>query len=92
MPLTPKQEAFAQHYVKHGNKSDAYRHAYDTSKMADETIWVKANELSSHGKVSVRIEDLKKEFGGYKNEIEKDLQKRRDKTPTTDIYSWGQPI
>ena len=32
MPLTPKQEAFAQHYVKHGNKSDAYRHAYDTSK------------------------------------------------------------
>ncbi|MAX71815.1 MAG: hypothetical protein CMC76_12085 [Flavobacteriaceae bacterium] len=62
MPLTPKQEAFAQHYVKHGNKSDAYRHAYDTSKMADETIWVKANELSSHGKVSVRIEDLKKEL------------------------------
>ena len=34
-------------------------------------------------------------FGGYKNKIEKDLQKRRDKTPGIDSCSWpeswGQP-
>jgi phage terminase small subunit len=62
MSLTPKQEAFAQHYVKHGNKSDAYRHAYDASKMPDESIWVKANEVSTHVKVSLRIEQLRKEL------------------------------
>ena len=31
-------------------------------------------------------------FGGYKNKIEKKLQKRRQGTPGIDIYSWGQRI
>lgn len=62
MSLTPKQEAFAQHYVKHGNKSDAYRHAYNAENMPDESIWVKANEVSNHVKVSLRIQELRDEI------------------------------
>lgn len=62
MSLTPKQEAFAQHYVKHGNKSEAYRHSYEVSNMTDKSVWEKASELSSHIKVSARILSLKEEL------------------------------
>ena len=40
------------------NKSEAYRRAYDTSKMKDATINVKAVELFNSGNVSVRIKQL----------------------------------
>lgn len=57
--LTTKQEAFACKYVECGNASEAYRHAYDAGKMADSTIWVKASELLSNGKVAVRVKELR---------------------------------
>lgn len=58
--LTPKQERFAQLYVELGNASEAYRQAYDTSAKA-ESIHVRASELMSDGKISVRIQELKGE-------------------------------
>lgn len=58
--LTIKQEAFCYAYVENGgNASDAYRTAYDAGNMADQTIWVKASELLSNGKVAVRIKELR---------------------------------
>jgi phage terminase small subunit len=57
--LTPKQEAFCLAYVETGNASEAYRRAYDASRMKDATIHVKASELLSDGKVTVRLEELR---------------------------------
>lgn len=56
--LTPKQEAFCLAYIETGNASEAYRRAYDASKMKSESVNVKASELLSSGKVSVRVKEL----------------------------------
>ena len=58
MKLTLKQEAFAMAYVETGNASEAYRRAYNASKMKGETINRKAAELLQNGKVAARVETL----------------------------------
>jgi phage terminase small subunit len=60
--LTIKQEAFCQAYIRLGDKSAAYREAYNTSKMKSESINVKAVHLSNEVKISTRIEELRKEI------------------------------
>lgn len=57
--LSHKQEKFAQ-TIAGGlmNASDAYRVAYDATKMSGEVIHVKASELLKNGKVTVRIREL----------------------------------
>lgn len=62
MKLTPKQEKFCQEYIKTGNASESYRRAYNTAKMKDETINVKACELLKNGNISVRIKALSEEI------------------------------
>ena len=59
--LTVKQENFCQAYLRLGDKSAAYREAYDCENMKAETIHVKASELASIGKVAVRIAELRDE-------------------------------
>jgi phage terminase small subunit len=60
--LTAKQEKFAQAIaLEDMNQADAYRSAYNTSKMTDETIWVKASELAKNDKVAVRIAELREQ-------------------------------
>ena len=60
--LTAKQEKFAQSIALDGmNKSDAYRAAYDTSKMTDKTVNEKASVLASQDKVTARILELQRE-------------------------------
>lgn len=56
--LTPKQEAFVRAYIETGNASEAYRRAYDASRMKDTTVHVKASELLADGKVAVRLNEL----------------------------------
>lgn len=58
MALTQKQENFCLKYVECGNASEAYRHAYN-SKAKPESVHVRASELMSDSKVSVRIQELK---------------------------------
>ena len=41
-----------------GNKTEAYRQAYDCKGMSAATINVKASELSSNGKITVRYREL----------------------------------
>ena len=60
-PLTIKQEAFCQAYLRLGDKSAAYREAYSCLKMKPETIHAMASKLSSDQKVAIRIEQLQKE-------------------------------
>jgi translation elongation factor EF-G len=59
--LTQKRETFARLYVEYGDASKAFREAFPASqKWKDNVVWVKASELLKDGKVSVRIEELKK--------------------------------
>jgi phage terminase small subunit len=50
--LTPKQQAFVQRLLEGKSASDAYRAAYDSSKMADRTIWAEASRLRANPKVA----------------------------------------
>lgn len=60
--LTEKQERFAQAVALEGmTYSDAYRSAYDTSKMSDKTINEKASLLKGNDKVRARIKELRDE-------------------------------
>ena len=56
--LTQKQENFCLAYVETGNASEAYRRAYDASRMKPESIAVNASKLMSDAKVSLRISSL----------------------------------
>lgn len=58
--LTAKQEAFCVEYVKKGNGSysDAYRAAFDCSKMKPATVNNKAYILSCKGEIRARIKEL----------------------------------
>lgn len=57
--LTPKQEAFAKAYIETGNASEAYRRAYDASRMKPEATHVNACKLLASAKVALRVEELK---------------------------------
>ncbi|MBP1222649.1 terminase small subunit [Flavobacterium sp. 1355] len=56
--LTLKQETFCQAYIRLGDKTAAYREAYSTGNMKNETIHSKANLLSNKGNVGARIKEL----------------------------------
>jgi phage terminase small subunit len=58
MKLTIKQEAFCQAYVRLGDKSAAYREAYNCSRLKDKSIHELACKLSTNVKVTARIEEL----------------------------------
>ena len=60
--LTAQQEKFAQAIALEGmNQADAYRSAYNASKMSNETVWARASELANNSKVAVRVTELRKE-------------------------------
>ena len=61
MKLTPKQEKFAQVYVETSNASEAYRQAYDASKMKAETITVAASKLLAKPEIRGAANKLRKE-------------------------------
>lgn len=75
--LTAQQEKFAQAIaLEDMNQADAYRSAYNTSKMADDTVYVKASELAKNDKVAVRIAELRQQTMTPKVMT---AQKRREK-------------
>lgn len=58
--LTAKQEKFAQAIaLEEMNQADAYRSAYDTSRMSDKTVHEKASVLANNDKVRARILELR---------------------------------
>lgn len=58
--LTPKQESFCQKYIELGNASEAYRQSYDADDMNSNVVNTKASELLKNGKITVRLEQLRK--------------------------------
>lgn len=57
--LTIKQEKICNKYLECGNASEAYRYAYDCSKMSDNSVWCNASQLLADTKVAQRLEYLK---------------------------------
>jgi hypothetical protein len=65
--LTPKQEQFAKAIALDGmSYSDAYRSAYDTSKMSDKTVNEKASLLKDNDKIRARVKELRDEVDSPK--------------------------
>lgn len=58
MRLTPKQEAFCIAYLKTGNASEAYRQAYNASRMKPETVNRNAKALLDNNKIATRLKEL----------------------------------
>ena len=56
---TIKQEKFCNKYLECGNASEAYRFAYDCSKMSESTVWENASRQLANSKVAARIAYLK---------------------------------
>lgn len=54
-----KQEKFCTKYLECGNASEAYRYAYDCSKMGNNAVWNSASLLLDNPKVAQRIAYLK---------------------------------
>lgn len=59
--MTPKQEKFCTLYVELGNASEAYRQAYDASRMKPESIAVQAAKMLGSPKITLRVDELKAE-------------------------------
>lgn len=59
--LTLKQERFVTAWHETGNKSEAYRLAYNCESMSEATINNKAYELSLNGEIRARLEALQQE-------------------------------
>lgn len=60
--LTAKQEAFVQNIIQGMSQADAYRSAYDASKMTDKTVHEKASLLAGQDKVRARIKELREQL------------------------------
>jgi phage terminase small subunit len=58
--LTLKQENFCLAYIETGNASEAYRRAYSTVKVSENSLWVNANKLLKNAKVALRLQELRK--------------------------------
>jgi phage terminase small subunit len=60
--LTVKEEKFVQELFKGETQIDAYKCAYNASKMKDKTIYEKACLLASKGKIRARLKELQEEL------------------------------
>jgi phage terminase small subunit len=57
--LTPKQERFVAEYLSTGNATEAYRRAYNYSKMKPASVNRKAKECLDNVNISARIKELR---------------------------------
>ena len=64
--LTAKQEAFVQNIIQGMSQADAYRSAYNASKMTDKTVHEKASLLASQDKVRARLTELRDKLANEK--------------------------
>jgi len=57
--ITPKQSAFAGFVAKGHSYAEAYRKAYDASKMSKQVVWNNSSKLAKNPRVKEAIEGLK---------------------------------
>lgn len=67
--LTYKQQKFVMRYIQNGgNASEAYRYAYDCSKMSDKAINVEASKMLKNPNITLWIEHYQKNVQDFINE------------------------
>ena len=90
MSLTLKQENFCLAYIETGNASEAYRRAYNAGDKSLNVIGVRASELMSNSKISVRIAELRAPvIANAQITLEqhlKDLKRLRDLAESSEKY------
>lgn len=59
--LTPKREAYVQNLIKGMSQREAYKAAFNASRMKDSTIDSNASRLLSDSKVAARYDELQNE-------------------------------
>ena len=60
--LTDKEEAACLVYIETGNKSEAYRQAYDVGEdTKPETVWTNGHDLFNRTHVMTRVKELQAE-------------------------------
>ena len=57
--LTAKQEQFVQNIIQGMSQADAYRSAYNCTRMSDNAIYVNASKLVADAKVALRLKELR---------------------------------
>jgi phage terminase small subunit len=62
MALTPKQEKFCQCIADGMTQADAYRQSYNAARMSDNSIYSKASELMTDGKITSRVAEIKSQL------------------------------
>lgn len=62
MSLTPKQEKFIQGVVSGLSQREAYKQAYNTTRMKDNSIDIQASKLFKDPKITLRYQELINEF------------------------------
>ena len=60
--LTEKQEKFAQNIIAGMSQADAYRSAYCCKNMSSNAIYVNASKLMADTKITLRVEELRKQM------------------------------
>ncbi len=67
--LTYKQQKFVMRYIQNGgNASEAYRYAYDCSKMSDKAINVEASKMLKNPNITLWIEHYQKNVQDFIDE------------------------
>jgi phage terminase small subunit len=77
--LTEKQEAFCQAYIENGgNKSEAYRTAYNAENMGEPSINVEAHRIFKSPNIALRVLELQEEHRERHNVTVDSLSKELD--------------
>ena len=95
--LTPKQEAFAQHYAVHRNATESYRVAFKPKNCSPKSINELASKMSKNAKVASRIdvliarkhEKMTAKFDMTIDQLGAELQ-ALGRYDIRDYYSWGK--
>lgn len=60
--LTAKQEKFVNCIIEGMSQADAYRSAYNTSRMTDKTVHESASKLMADPKIYARVAELREQL------------------------------
>lgn len=60
--LTPKREKFVQNLISGMSQREAYKNAYDASRMKISTVDHRASELAHNIEIKARLAELQEEF------------------------------
>jgi len=95
--LAPKQDAWLKHYLKCGNRSEAYRHAYACKNMSANAIQVEGSRLFNNPKITLWLHYYQKqEQAEFNIELESILKTMasvisRGLKPKQDKYNLNLP-